>query len=86
MKKVLIIGAGLAGLTCAIKLAELGIKSILISPFTSERSQSVMAAGGINASLGDDDKNEDSVLDVLKSFNNIDMSSVKSIVKNTNMC
>lgn len=33
------------------------------------------------ASLGDDDKNEDNVLDVLKGFNNIDISSVKSIVK-----
>ena len=32
------------------------------------------------ASLDDDDKNEDNVLDVLKGFKNIDLSSVKSIV------
>ena len=55
MKKVIIIGSGLAGLTCSIKLAELGIKSLVVSPYPSERSQSVMAAGGINAAIGKDD-------------------------------
>lgn len=55
MKNVLIIGSGLSGLTCAIKLAEKGIKCKLVSPYQSERSQSVMAAGGINAAIGDND-------------------------------
>ena len=55
MKKVLIIGSGLSGLTCSIKLAELGIKSLIVSPYPSERAQSVMAAGGINAAIGQDD-------------------------------
>ena len=50
-KTVLIIGSGISGMTTAIALAEKGIGSILISPFVSERSQSVMAAGGINAVL-----------------------------------
>ena len=58
MKEVLIIGSGLAGLTCAIKLAESGIKCKLVSPYASERSQSVMAAGGINAAIGEDDSIE----------------------------
>ncbi|MBO5609771.1 MAG: FAD-binding protein [Eubacterium sp.] len=49
MGKVLIIGVGVSGLSAAISLAERGIKSVLISPFPSERAQSVMAAGGINA-------------------------------------
>ncbi len=49
MGKVLIIGAGVSGLSAAISLAERGIKSVIISPFPSERAQSVMAAGGINA-------------------------------------
>ena len=49
MKNVLIIGSGIAGMSTAISLAERGIRSILVSPFPSERSQSVMAAGGINA-------------------------------------
>ena len=53
MKKVLVIGSGLSGLTCAIKLAENGIKCKLISPYPSERSQSVMAAGGVNAAIGE---------------------------------
>lgn len=55
MKKVIIIGSGLSGLTCAIKLAEKGIKCKLVSPYPSERAQSVMAAGGINAAIGSDD-------------------------------
>jgi len=43
MKNVLIIGSGIAGMSTAISLAERGIRSILVSPFPSERSQSVMA-------------------------------------------
>lgn len=53
MKNVLIIGSGIAGLSCAIRCAEQGVKATLISPFPSERAQSVMAAGGINAVLRD---------------------------------
>ena len=56
-----IIGAGLAGLSAALTLAEQGIKSNLISAQQSERAQSVMAEGGINACLntmGESDKIE----------------------------
>ena len=51
MKKVIIVGAGLAGLSAAATLAEKGIKSVLISLQPSERAQSVLAEGGINAAL-----------------------------------
>lgn len=54
-----IIGAGLARLSAALTLAEHGIKSNLISAQQSERAQSVMAEGGINACLntmGESDK------------------------------
>lgn len=56
MKTVLVVGAGISGLSCAIELAQGGCKVILASPMPSERAQSVMAAGGINASkeLGED--------------------------------
>lgn len=57
-KNVIIIGAGLSGLTCSVKLAENGNHVHLFSPSPSERSQSVMAMGGINAALntkGQDD-------------------------------
>ena len=58
MKHVLIIGSGLSGLSCAIKLAENGVCGTLVSPYPSERAQSVMAAGGINAALAGDDSPE----------------------------
>ena len=46
-----IIGAGLAGLSAALTLARRGIKCRLISAQSSERAQSVLAEGGINAAL-----------------------------------
>ncbi|MBR6088320.1 MAG: FAD-binding protein [Anaerolineaceae bacterium] len=49
MKEVLIIGSGLSGMACAVRCAAAGVRVTLISPYPSERSQSVMAAGGINA-------------------------------------
>lgn len=49
MKKVLVVGSGIAGLSSAISCAEKGMEVTLVSPFPSERSQSVLAAGGINA-------------------------------------
>ena len=51
MKKVIIIGSGAAGLSAAMELAENGYSSILVSDMPSERAQSVMAEGGINAAV-----------------------------------
>ena len=53
MKEVLIIGSGISGMAAAIRCAAHGIRVRLVSPDFSERSQSVMAAGGINAVTGD---------------------------------
>lgn len=58
-RRVVIVGGGLAGLAAAMKLAEFGIPSDLISMTPVKRSHSVCAQGGINAvnhvtrSLGD---------------------------------
>lgn len=49
MKDVLIIGSGISGMACAVRCAARGVRVTLVSPYPSERSQSVMAAGGINA-------------------------------------
>ena len=51
MIKINIIGAGIAGLSAALTLAEKGIRCRLISAQNSERAQSVLAEGGINAAL-----------------------------------
>ena len=51
METAIVIGCGISGLTCAVKLAEKGVRVTLVSPYPSERAQSVMAAGGINAVL-----------------------------------
>lgn len=48
---VTIIGAGLAGLSAALELAKRNIGCFLVSPQSSERAQSVLAEGGINAAL-----------------------------------
>ena len=71
MQHVLIIGSGLSGLSCAIQLAEHGIRSTLVSPYPSERAQSVMAAGGINAALDKEDSPEQHANDTLKSGGDI---------------
>ena len=51
VRKVVVIGAGLAGLSCSLTLARAGVASVLVSALPSERAQSVMAEGGINAAL-----------------------------------
>ena len=71
MKHVLVVGSGLSGLSCAIELAESGISSTLVSPYPSERAQSVMAAGGINAAIGVDDSTDQHAEDTLKSGGSI---------------
>src|SRR2546423_8730821 len=48
-KRVIIVGGGLAGLACAIKLAEDGVNVDLFSMVPVKRSHAVCAQGGINA-------------------------------------
>lgn len=60
-QRVIVIGGGLAGLSCTMKLAELGINVDLFSLVPVKRSHSVCAQGGINSvndqtrQLGDDE-------------------------------
>ena len=58
VKEIIVIGAGLAGLTCSVKSASKNIHVKLFSPAQSERSQSVMAMGGINAALNTKGEND----------------------------
>src|SRR6476619_162983 len=48
-KRVIVVGGGLAGLACTIKLAEDGMDVDLFSMVPVKRSHSVCAQGGINA-------------------------------------
>ena len=81
-----IIGAGLAGLSAAITLAEKGISSNLISNYPSERAQSVMAEGGINAvlnTMGEGDKVEYHFSDTMKAGGDIaDEAAVRGLTQN----
>lgn len=57
-KEVIVVGGGLAGLSCAMKLAEKGCLVKLISVTKVRRSHSVCAQGGINIAVnlkGEDD-------------------------------
>jgi len=49
--QTLIIGSGIAGMSCAIEAASAGQQVVLVSSNPPQQAQSVMAAGGINASL-----------------------------------
>ena len=72
--KVIIVGAGIAGLTAAISLAQNGHKCILISNQASERAGSCMAEGGINAALdsyGDGDTTENHYNDTCKNAHGV---------------
>lgn len=48
-KRVIVVGGGLAGLSCTIKLAEEGVDVDLFSMVPVKRSHSVCAQGGINS-------------------------------------
>lgn len=54
MEEIMIIGAGAAGLSAALELAKNGVKSVLVADMPSQRAQSVMAEGGINAAFPSD--------------------------------
>ena len=56
--QTVILGAGIAGMSAALHLARRHIRTIIVAPVPSVRSQSVMAEGGINAALGPDDSAE----------------------------
>lgn len=69
MKEIIIVGNGLAGLSAALEASESGAKVVLVAQTPPERSQSVMAAGGINAALntkGQNDSPEQHCEDTLK--------------------
>ncbi len=58
VKEVIVVGGGLAGLACAMKLAEKGCRVKLISVTKVRRSHSVCAQGGMNVAInlkGEDD-------------------------------
>ncbi|MEO1495940.1 MAG: succinate dehydrogenase flavoprotein subunit [Planctomycetota bacterium] len=48
-QSVLVVGGGLAGLACTMKLAEMGVKTDLMSLVPVKRSHSACAQGGINS-------------------------------------
>lgn len=49
---VIVVGSGIAGLTAAIEAAKAGASVLVLTKNMPLRSNSSMAAGGINAALG----------------------------------
>lgn len=69
MVDIIVVGVGIAGLTASIRASNSGADVTLISPDYSERAQSVMAMGGINASMntkGEDDSTDQHFADTMK--------------------
>ncbi len=81
-----IIGAGLAGLAAAIECAKSGRECRLISKQPSERAQSVLAEGGINAALdtmGENDTWEEHFNDTMNGGVQLaDPNAVENLTKN----
>lgn len=68
-KEIIIVGGGLAGLSCAMKCAQLGCKVKLVSLTKVKRSHSVCAQGGINSAIntmGEDDSTDIHAYDTIK--------------------
>lgn len=67
--RILVVGSGLAGLSASVTACESGADVLLVSPLASERAQSVMAAGGLNAAFvsGEGDSPEVHAKDTMKS-------------------
>lgn len=68
-KTIIVVGAGLAGLSAALQAADAACDIKLVSTMPSERAQSVMAEGGINAALdtkGENDSPEQHYEDTIK--------------------
>jgi succinate dehydrogenase / fumarate reductase flavoprotein subunit len=85
-ENIIIIGSGLAGISAAIAIAKQGKSCTLVSAQASERAQSVLAEGGINAALntkGEYDSIEQHFTDTIKGGCNLaDPNAVYGLVKN----
>lgn len=85
MYDIIVVGNGLAGLTAAITCAEAGARILLCSSNQPERSQSVMAEGGINAALdikGENDSPTQHMADTLRAGCDLaDPSAVEGLTK-----
>lgn len=84
-KEIIVLGNGLAGMTAAIFAAKNGARVKIVSKNFPDRSQSVMAAGGINAALdnkGQNDSTQQHFADTMKAGCYIaDENAVRNLVE-----
>ena len=70
-KRLIVIGAGIAGLSAALEALKADFEVTLVSAMPSERAQSVMAEGGINAALDSHDSVMEHYSDTMKAGCNL---------------
>ncbi|MCV6608780.1 MAG: FAD-binding protein [Campylobacterales bacterium] len=81
MSDFVIIGSGIAGLSCAIKAKELGFNPLVVSKTYPTKSQSSMAQGGINCA--DSDEIQKHIEDTVKASCGIaDLDKIKYMCEN----
>ncbi len=62
----IVVGSGLAGISTALQLSNLGIKPLIISKKSLNESNSFLAQGGIAAAIGKDDDTDLHFIDTIK--------------------
>ena len=82
-RKIVVVGSGVAGLTCALSLIEKGFSVTLVTKSQTSDSATWYAQGGVASAMFSDDSVESHLQDTLKAGAGLcDVASVAVLVEN----